>query len=175
MQSRAKETMIAAVDVYYDEYTATAAAVVFESWGDSWPIDHVLNECDNFDTYQPGYFYKRELPCLLNVLNIIPHPLSTIVIDGYVWLKEPSHLGLGAHLYYTLDQSIAVIGVAKTFLQQAKDVVPITRGKSQRPLYISAAGTATTHAADCIQSMHGAFRIPTLLKMADQLSRKAIS
>ena len=47
----------------------------------------------------------------------------------------------------------------------------MTRGKSQTPLFITAAGIDVHTAASFIQSMHGKFRIPTLLKQVDQLCR----
>ncbi len=174
MQDRSTKSMIAALDVYYNEHTATAAAVIFQSWADESPADLIVEQCTRFDSYQPGYFYKRELPCLLNVLKVTPYRISTVIIDGYVWLKAPVHAGLGAHLYSAMDKQIAVIGVAKTFLEQSEHVISITRGHSLRPLFISSAGMETRRAAECIRSMHGKYRIPALLKMADQLSRQKI-
>jgi deoxyribonuclease V len=47
----------------------------------------------------------------------------------------------------------------------------VTRGHSLSPLYVSAAGMHLSDAMHHIQEMHGEFRIPTLLKRVDQLSR----
>ena len=47
------------------------------------------------------------------------------------------------------------------------------RGSSRRPLYVSAAGMELQEAKRHIAQMHGKFRMPALLKRADQLSRAA--
>lgn len=47
----------------------------------------------------------------------------------------------------------------------------VYRGNSRVPLYITAAGMDTDEAATQIAKMHGAYRIPTLLKQADSRSR----
>ena len=48
----------------------------------------------------------------------------------------------------------------------------IVRGESKNPLFITSEGIAVDEAAKLIQSMHGEFRIPTMLKLVDQLSRE---
>ena len=76
-----------------------------------------------------GEFYRRELPCLLAVLQNIPKP-DVIVIDGYVWLGS-GHSGLGAHLYDALNQTGAVVGVAKSRFHSADAVAsPVVLGAS---------------------------------------------
>jgi len=47
----------------------------------------------------------------------------------------------------------------------------VLRGDSRRPLYVTAAGLDPAAAALHVRSMHGPFRIPTLLKRVDQLCR----
>ena len=49
--------------------------------------------------------------------------------------------------------------------------LPVLRGESLRPLFVSAAGMDHARAAALVQGMHGAYRVPTLLKRADQLAR----
>lgn len=51
--------MILAVDVQYEEESAVILP------------------------YEPGSFYKRELPCILSLLKDIYKQLDAIVIDGY--------------------------------------------------------------------------------------------
>ena len=98
---------------------------------------------------------------------------AAIVVDGYVWLDDKDRKGLGHHLYDALQQSVAVIGVAKTEFAGATQAVEIRRGSSARPLFVTAVGLESDVAADCIRRMHGNSRIPTLLKRVDTLSRLA--
>lgn len=76
--------MIAALDVDYDESAsaATAAAVVFTHWQDAFPHSEYTAQCQNIQSYVPGEFFKRELPCLMVVLAKVTEPLDVIVIDG---------------------------------------------------------------------------------------------
>lgn len=132
-------------------------------------VERVL-PVERAEPYQPGQFYRRELPCLLAVLATGP-AMDIVLVDGYVWLADESHPGLGAHLYRALDEKVAVIGVAKTSYPGVKLVQEIRRGDSQTPLFITALGIDLSEAADHIFRMHGPHRIPTLLKLVDQLCR----
>lgn len=165
--------MIAALDVHYDEasQTATAAAVVFEQWNDAVPTAEYKALCSVIQPYEPGNFFKRELPCLLAVLNIVKEPMSLIVIDGYVSLGEKP--GLGMRLWETIDKRTPIIGVAKTRFHSA-DAVEVTRGNSKTPLFVTSVGIEPEVAGEHLRQMHGLFRIPTLLKRADQLARQQI-
>ena len=92
------------------------------------------------------------------------------MIDGYVWLDSQNRKGLGAYLFDELGQSVPVIGVAKTRFA-GSGAVEVFRGKSSRPLLVTAAGIEVSQAAQNIQAMAGSSRIPVLLKRADYLSR----
>lgn len=120
--------------------------------------------------YESGAFYKRELPCLLALLATIPEPIKTIVIDGFVYLDHQMQPGLGARLYEALGAQIPVIGVAKTVFNGAPSV-PVLRGQSTRPLFVSSIGVDLSSAAADISRMHGAHRLPTLLKAVDAAAR----
>jgi deoxyribonuclease V len=122
--------------------------------------------------YQPGQFFRRELPCLLAVLRELP-PVAVVVVDGYVWLDGVSVAGLGAHLYQALAGKVAVVGVAKTKFGGPGGAVEVVRGRSTRPLFITAVGMDAQRAAEHVRSMHGPDRIPTLLKRVDSLARQA--
>jgi deoxyribonuclease V len=122
------------------------------------------------EPYQSGQFYRRELPCILAVLKSLPELAQVIIIDGYVWLGD-HRPGLGAHLYEALGQQVAVVGVAKTRFVRAEPVELVLRGRSRSPLYVTAVGMDLAEAASRIRTMHGSYRIPTLLKRVDQLSR----
>jgi len=163
--------MIVALDVQYDEIQsqATAAAVVFSQWTDEAPTAEYTSLVENIQPYIPGEFFRRELPCLLAVIQKIQEPITTLVIDGYVRLGEKP--GLGQHLFEHLQQKIPVIGVAKTRFHSAIPV-EVFRG-SKSPLFVTAIGIALQEAADCVRTMHGPYRIPTLLKRVDLLARGA--
>jgi deoxyribonuclease V len=162
--------MIAALDVHYDdaEHRATAAAVIFENWNDAHPAAEYTASISDIEPYVPGEFFRRELPCLLAVIEKIPEPLHAIVVDSYVTLGDKP--GLGQHLFERLGSRILVIGVAKTEFHAAR-AVDLCRGVSQSPLYITAAGVDPNEAARFIQQMHGPHRIPTLLKQVDRRAR----
>jgi deoxyribonuclease V len=163
--------MIACVDVNYRTEGAVAACVLFHDWTDAAPVSETVVSIETVEAYQPGQFYRRELPCLLKVLESLAVLPDVIVIDGYVWLGAHNEPGLGAHLYHALGDQVPVIGVAKTRFFAAKLVQEIRRGSSNSPLYVTAAGVDLAEAATQIRSMHGPYRIPTLLRRVDQLCR----
>jgi deoxyribonuclease V len=164
--------MIACVDVDYRGEQACAACVWFRSWNDAHSAGEAIAHLSRVEPYEPGQFYKRELPCLLAVLGTMPDPLDVVLVDGYVWLGEGNVLGLGAHLYQALGGKVPVIGVAKTRFASAEKVArAVLRGKSQRPLHVTAAGIDLDLAARHVGSMSGSFRVPTLLKRVDWLCR----
>jgi deoxyribonuclease V len=163
--------MIACLDVAYRSQEANAAAVLFPSWTDSAGLQEIVTRVPMPAEYRPGQFYLRELPCLLALLKLAKVPLDVLIVDGYVWLGKDSRPGLGAHLYEELWGTTAVIGVAKSSFTGTEGAIPVLRGTSRRPLFVTAAGLDVRVAAKCIETMHGEHRIPTLLKRADQLSR----
>jgi deoxyribonuclease V len=161
--------MIASVDVHYkDDATATVAAVVFSDFSDSEAYRTYTMEIQEAEEYLPGQFFRRELPCIISILGIIEEEIDTIIIDGYVDLGEGP--GLGQHLWISLECKKKVIGVAKTHFRGANPA-RVFRGKSRKPLFVSAAGIEQSAASDLISGMHGKYRIPTLIKQADSLSR----
>jgi deoxyribonuclease V len=163
--------MIAALDVAYDDVagSARAAAVVFEIWTSEKAILEPVVEVQGVALYEPGAFYKRELPCLLAVLCRIEQPLEILIVDGYVRLGE-GRPGLGEHLWDAMEGSVAVVGVGKTRFRSAPSV-EMCRGGSIAPLYITSIGIPLAEAVEHIRSMHGPFRMPTLLTRVDQLSK----
>jgi len=167
--------MILANDVYYLENNrAKSVSIVFDDWEAETPtfIEEVW--LDNIEPYEPGSFYKRELPCILKVLEKTDlSSLSAIIVDGYVVLDDNGKKGLGAYLYEALGGKIPVIGVAKrSFHQNQKNVIEVKRGQSQNPLYVTSMGTDLQKAAENIKRMKGDYRMPTLLKLLDAKTRK---
>lgn len=165
-------SMIASLDVQYTDTAAFAAAVVFDDWqAASARSTYIASECSP-EPYEPGCFYLRELVPLLTVIDKIIEPVETFVIDGYCHLSDSRDPGLGAHLLERLGKSKTVIGVAKNRFRDTTHAVELLRGKSQRPLFITSIGIGYEDAAKHIASMNGAFRVPALLKMVDQLARQ---
>jgi deoxyribonuclease V len=107
--------MIACTDVHYANTHAIAACILFRDWSDAHPDLAITERVDDPAPYEPGRFYRRELPALLAVLSKFTLFPKVVIIDGYVWLGDWDHPGLGAHLHKALGGSAAVIGVAKSF------------------------------------------------------------
>jgi deoxyribonuclease V len=161
--------MIAAMDVHYFETGCAAACVLFSDYRDRRPSASYTRILPTPADYVPGEFYRRELPCLVTLLQQINPLPDEIVIDGYVMLGDSP--GLGQHLFKYLDSKISVVGVAKSKFKGSFGIEAF-RGKSTRPLYITSAGIDQQKAAEKIRIMHGAYRIPTILKQADILARE---
>lgn len=173
---------ILAIDVQYVDDTGYAAAVLFDTWTASTPL-HVFTHVEhNVAEYQPGQFYKRELPPVLALLAASPTPPAVVVIDGFVNLDAAGRPGLGQHLFDALGGKVPIVGVAKNpFRLHGEEGEPdeqggpgaITRGSSVRPLYVTSAGMSQTTAEELVIGMHGQHRLPTMLKLVDQEARKA--
>jgi deoxyribonuclease V len=118
--------------------------------------------------YRPAEFYLRELPPLRAVLAEAAE-LGLIVVDGYVDLDPAGLPGLGAHVY--AEYAVPVIGVAKSAFPTATHAARVLRGRSARPLFVTAAGVSITRAAALVSRMAGSYRIPDALRMADRLAR----
>ena len=162
--------MILAIDVGYRQENAIAAAVVFNTWQDSEPVAIVHSKIDTVAEYESGQFYKRELPCVLALLQQHQLKPKTIVIDGFVSL-DAGKPGLGMHLFEALNKQVPIVGVAKTAFKESGPELEVLRGDSARPLFVTAVGIELEEAKQNILSMHGKHRIPTLLKRVDRESR----
>lgn len=165
--------------VGHHEY-AIVACVAFDRWSADKPTFENVHRVNDVKPYESGAFFKRELPCLLVAISnvIAAHGAGAVegfVLDGYVWLGA-GHPGLGAKLAEYLQTislgHVPVIGVAKTeFVGAATVSAPVLRGQSKKPLWVSAEGVLLSDAANWVQGMHGAFRLPTLLQRVDALCR----
>lgn len=161
--------MIAAFDVHYpSQGPARAAAVLFSVWEAAEPEAILSRPVPEPADYMPGAFYKRELPCLLALLDRFEALPSVMIVDGYA--RMGFRPGLGLHLFEALEGRIPVIGVAKSGFPGAA-AKSLFRGGSRRPLYITAAGMPLPTAAGNIARMHGPYRTPTLLRQVDRIAR----
>ncbi|CAA0228922.1 endonuclease V [Tenacibaculum maritimum] len=166
--------MIYCFDTYYGDNFANTAVVGINDWGDATPSFELTEITTDIQEYESGAFYKRELPCLLSIIEKIP--LNTekdiLVIDGYVFLSDDEKLGLGGYLFNELKGKTPVIGVAKNnFHTLNKLKKEVFRGQSKKPLYITTLGFDLEKASFHILNMHGEYRMPTILKDVDSLSR----
>jgi deoxyribonuclease V len=159
----------AAVDVHYLSAGGARAAAVLAADA---AFAHVLAERTAVVTqvppYRPGEFYLRELPPLRAVLEDLSG-LGLLVVDGYADLDPGGRPGLGAHAH--AEFGIPVIGVAKSRFRTATHAVPVVRGSSGRPLFVTAAGISRADAADLVRRMAGRYRLPDALRRADTLAR----
>jgi deoxyribonuclease V len=159
------------VDVDYRADCVVAACVGFAHWTDAAPSFEVVAPSRTAAApYEPGQFYRREMPYLLDVLQRLPALPRVIVVDGFVWLGEGVP-GLGARLYEALHHRAGIVGIAKRPYQETHIGVPVLRGESRLPLFVSAAGIGLDDAAGGVAAMHGRYRVPTLIKRVDRLAR----
>jgi deoxyribonuclease V len=170
---RAHLEPVALVDVHYGDQGALAACVVARRWTDASPCEERTATSAAARPYEPGAFFQRELPCIVQVLALVRARVASIVIDGYVDLDERGTPGLGAHLYAHLGGETAVVGVAKTAYRMSAFAAPVLRGTSKRPLFVTARGVPLSTAARLVEAMQGDHRIPVLLARVDRLSRGA--
>ncbi|MFO7760295.1 MAG: endonuclease V [Thermodesulfobacteriota bacterium] len=164
--------MIIAVDVDYRDQGASIAGVAFENWADENDSGVFKIELSEVEEYIPGEFYRRELPCILKLLEDRDIRPDIIVVDGFVQLDGKSRYGLGMYLHDALNARVPVIGVAKSPFKDIGKEYEIYRGKSRTPLYVTSIGIKLEVAKNNIISMSGKYRIPDLLKKVDQLCRK---
>jgi deoxyribonuclease V len=164
--------VILCVDVQYAEQFADTACVGFSDWADAEVTFEFVERSDSAPMpYEPGNFFKRELPHLLHSIRRVQQTIAvaTVIVDGYVWLGTGKQ-GLGAHLYDALNRQVTVVGVAKTAFH-SESAVSVFRGQSRQPLFVTAAGIDPALGADHIRSMAGPHRMPALLTHTDQLAR----
>ena len=165
--------MILIVDVQYCGNEAVAAGVLFEDWQDERAQKEYVNRTGEAAAYKPGEFFKRELPPILKLIEEHHLQPDCILVDGYVFLDGVAEAGLGKHLYDALEGRAAVIGVAKKRYKGIDPRFEVRRGRSRRPLYVTAMGIEVEEAKGHILSMHGRNRLPTLIQRADQICRGA--
>ena len=157
-------------DVAYTDEGALAAGIWAPEWSAREPEHAFTVPLDDVAAYTPGAFYRRELPCLLALVDALPRRPDCIVVDGHAWLGT-GRPGLGAHLYDALQHDVLVVGVAKNRFAANDLAVEVRRGMSTKPLFVTACGWSHDAAAEAVRSMHGPYRVPLLLQLADALSR----
>jgi deoxyribonuclease V len=164
--------MIAAFDAHYiGDERASAAAVLFRNYTDTESVAEFVGLTGAVSPYIPGQFCRRELPCILRLFEQFDRAPDEMLIDGYAMLGDQP--GLGQHLFQSFSGKIPVIGVAKSKYRNSAGV-EVFRGRSKRPLYVTSAGVDPHEASEIIRLMHGAHRVPALLKRVDLLAKEKI-
>ncbi len=135
----------------------------------------ILNEYNimvsNVTSYESGQFYKREMPCLIALINQISDPFDIIIIDGYVYLDGLAQSGMGKYLYDNLKSKKPIIGIAKNKFNGINEEYEVYRGKSKHPLYVTTEDYDLNDAKLLIKNLEGEFRIPSIIQKVDKLSR----
>jgi deoxyribonuclease V len=168
--------MLLAFDTFYTENSAKTICIAFENWADETPKTIYTDITSSPEAYESGAFYKRELPCILHLLQKMNlDSIEIMIIDGFVVLDDNGKLGLGGHLFHHFEQKIPIIGVAKNDFAHLNTLKrALLRGESKKPLFITALGIDLSEATEHIRTMAGEFRMPTLLKQLDALTRSEV-
>ena len=167
-----------AIDTYYTEENAYTVGVFFSKWDDTEPLKIIKRITKPEYPYVPGEFYKRELPCIMDLLGVVSFDtLSTIIVDGFVRIEKNGEMvsGLGEHLYDEVkDWGISVIGVAKSKFDGCENwSIPIIRKAGSKPLYVQGIGRYTDEmAASLIKGMAGPNKLPILLQRLDRETKE---
>jgi len=151
---------------------ASIAGAAFENWTDVCDTAVFRSKLYEIEEYIPGEFYRRELPCILRLLEEHKVSPDIIVVDGFVHLDGKHRPGLGMHLFNALNGEISVIGVAKKPFKGIATKCEVFRGQSQKPLYITSVSIDLEVAKSNIKAMSGKHRVPALLKKADQVCKE---
>ena len=164
--------MLLALDVHYKENYAKSVGVIFNTTDDT-PVESLVEIISEVEEYVPGEFYKRELPCLLKVIETVDlSTIEAIIVDGHVYVDNACKLGLGGYLYEALSKQIPIIGVAKRSFHNTEQVSKeVFKGQSKNPLYVSAIGMDLQKAITIVSQLHGGHRMPTLLKLLDNITK----
>jgi deoxyinosine 3'endonuclease (endonuclease V) len=163
--------MLLAFDAHYSDTTTRLAAAVFHDWTDTEAQEIRVWQGGPAAPYQPGEFYKRELPLILTALEDFDlSEIEAIIIDGYVYLDDQERLGLGGHLYHELGDLIPVVGVAKSYFRD-NNAEAVLRGESSKPLYVTAMGIPPEDAANHLRAMAGPYRMPDVLAAVDRATK----
>lgn len=179
--------MILLIDVHYDELNNSAhiAGILAEDWVSDKIISTYEIDKDGIDcTYIPGQFYRREMPCIIELWNNLPNDIKTnidtIIVDGFYDIWDGSK-GLGHHVrdwLYEHGYIKEVVGIAKNPCRETnKFTLPVFRteesktSKCRSALWVNGSNMENDY-QNKVLNMHGKYRIPTLIKAVDKLSRK---
>lgn len=163
------------LDVYYKEFenqtSATVSGVRFTGIAKIQVLSEHITVVDHVAAYQSGQFYKREMPCLLALIEAIDKPFDMIIIDGYVFLDGVEKAGLGKYLYDNLSNKKPIIGIAKNHFYDISEDYAVWRGISKHPLYVTSVGINPLEAKNRVAGLEGKHRMPNIVTHVDKLGR----
>lgn len=164
--------MVIVIDADYDETTKKGhvAGIVCETALDDHVRRTVTAIVENISDYCPGQFYKRELQCVDAILEQVDlDTIGMIIVDGFADFGTDVR-SLGTYVYD--NYHLPVIGIAKNPYKPCiiKDI-EVTRGSSNRPLFVTCMGMDHGLAKEIVRQMAGENRIPFLVKEADKIAR----
>ena len=179
---------VAGVDAGFEQKgTITRAAVVVLSFPDLTPVDEALVRCPTTFPYVPGLLSFREIPAVLQALNLIEILPDIILCDGQ-GIAHPRRLGIATHLGLITD--LPTIGVAKSRLTGTHGEVPLEKGHwvplmdgperigavlrsrtGTKPLYVSPGHRISLETSlDYVLRCTPKYRLPETTRYADRLA-----
>ncbi|WP_026212412.1 deoxyribonuclease V [Longispora albida] len=182
---------VAGLDVAYADDRLAAAVVVLDA-ETLQPVDEAVALGVPAFEYVPGLFAFREIPMLVQALERLTVTPDLLVCDGQ-GVAHPRRFGLACHL--GLLTGLPAIGVAKTLFVGTHDEPPQPRSartdllddgevigavlRTQpgiKPVYVSAGHLiGLDEACDWTLRLAPRYRLPETTRLADQLSRRALS
>lgn len=164
------------LDVHYIELekvtNASVAGIRFTGENQNTILNKYRITFNNVAPYHSGQFYKREMPCLIDLINQINEPFDVIIIDSFVYLDGLVKAGLGKHLYDNLHDKKPIIGIAKNSFLGITEKYEVYRGESKHPLYVTTEDYDLNNAKLFVKNLEGKFRIPSIVQKVDKLSRE---
>lgn len=164
--------MVVIIDADYNEETREGhvAGIVAKnilSEQEEYVITAFVTEIED---YIPGQFYRRELQSVDSIISQIEKgDIEMIVVDGYADSGTEEH-ALGTYVYEKYN--IPVIGIGKNKYDRCVlENLEVYRGESKKPLYVTSKGMDNEQAKTLVKKMAGKFRIPYLVKYADNRAR----
>lgn len=164
--------MVVIIDADYKEELKKGhvAGIVADSIFDEKEKVVITAIAEEIGEYVPGKFYLRELQSVELILSQLDlQELELIIVDGYADSGTEQN-ALGTYVYEKYH--IPVIGIGKNKYEGC--VIPDTevyRGESKKPLYVTSKGIAHEVAKSYVERMAGKYRLPYLVKYADNRAR----
>ena len=164
--------MIVVIDADYNEteHSAHAAGVLAESILAEEAAGVVGAFVEGVGEYVPGQFFRREFKCVEAVMRKLEgQDIELIVVDGYAD-SGTGEKALGTFVFE--EYGVPVIGIAKN--KYKKCLVPnteVNRKGCKKPLFVTSKGIDHGTAKEWIAKMHGEYRLPLLVKLADKAAR----
>lgn len=164
--------MVVVIDADYNEETREGhvAGIVAKdilAEQEEYVVTAIVTEVED---YIPGQFYRRELQSVEAIIcQIKLEDIEMIVVDGYADSGTEEH-ALGTYVYEKYN--IPVIGIGKNKYDRCVlENLEVYRGESRKALYVTSKGLDNEQAKTFVKKMAGQYRLPYLVKFADNCAR----